>query len=73
MADCTLLQGCLFFNDKMGGTPATAEIYKKRYCKGDPSGCGRFMIATTLGREKVPVDLFPNQTEQAKKIITDSK
>lgn len=67
MAECEKLPKCLFFNDKMADMPAMAEIFKKRYCLGDNSKCARLTVAVT-GR-LVPVDLFPNQMDVAKKII----
>ncbi len=69
MADCKLLSGCIFFNDKMASRPGTAEIFKKKYCKGDNSDCARFMVFEALGRPKVPADLFPNQADRAKQVI----
>ncbi|MBU1043584.1 MAG: hypothetical protein KJ915_04200 [Candidatus Omnitrophica bacterium] len=73
MGNCALLGGCLFFNDKMAAAPGTAGMYKKRYCIGDNSKCARYVIATTLGRDKVPADLYPNQAERVKKIISGKK
>ena len=32
-----------------------------KYCKGDNSGCARYMVFKALGREEVPLDLYPNQ------------
>lgn len=69
MADCECLGTCLFFNDKMPQMPALSSMYKKTYCTGDNEGCARHMIARTLGRPRVPPDLYPNQTDRAKKII----
>lgn len=69
MADCELLATCPFFQDKMADKPATAEMFKKQYCMGDNSTCARYMIFIELGREKVPPDLFPNQTGRAEKIL----
>jgi hypothetical protein len=69
MADCKLLSDCIFFNDKMANKPGTAEIFKKKYCKGDNSSCARFMVFEALGRPKVPKDLFPNQAGRAGEII----
>ena len=69
MANCELIEKCLFFNDKMGDKPGTAEMFKKRYCKEDNSNCARHMVVKAVGREKVPPDLFPNQVDQAKKLI----
>lgn len=69
MADCKLLETCLFFNDKMANMPSTAEVVKIRYCREENSGCARYMIYNAVGREKVPQDLFPNHVERAKQII----
>ena len=69
MADCELLEKCVFFNDKMANMPSTAEVIKMRYCREDNSGCARYMVYKALGRGKVPQDLFPNNTEMAKQII----
>ena len=69
MSDCELLAGCIFFNDKMADMPSTAEIIKIRYCRGDSSDCARFVVCKSIGREKVPQDLFPNQTDRARQII----
>ena len=69
MADCELLKGCLFFNDKIHNMPTLAEQFKEKYCRGDNSNCARYMTCKALGREKVPPDLFPNQLERAKGII----
>ena len=71
MADCELLKTCIFFNDKMQNMPSTAEVIKTRYCRGDYADCARFTIVKTMGREKVPQDLFPNQIEKAREIISD--
>jgi len=69
MADCELLQTCIFFNDKMKNMPGTANILKTQFCQSDNSSCARYMIFKALGREKVPMDLYPQQKEKAEKII----
>jgi hypothetical protein len=69
MADCELLEKCIFYNDKMKDAPATAEMFKKKYCRSDNSECARYMVFQALGREKVPPALFPNLTDEAKKIL----
>ena len=70
MANCELIEKCLFFNDKMANAPATASMFKKKYCEGDNSNCARHMVVEAIGREKVPSDLFPNQADEAKRIIS---
>jgi hypothetical protein len=73
MAECQLLAGCIFFNDKMQDKPGTAELMKTRYCRDNFAGCARYMIFEKLGRPKVPPDLFPNQTDKAAKLILASQ
>jgi len=69
MAECELLKGCIFFNDKMKVSDELAEMYKQRFCLGDNSKCARYTVFKKLGRENVPADLFPNMFERAKKIM----
>lgn len=64
MADCECLQGCPFFHDKMENMPAMSDILKKRYCHEDWVECARHQVFARLGREGVPSDLFPNQTDR---------
>ena len=69
MSDCELLKTCMFFNDRMANIPSTAEIIKLKYCRGDNAECARYAVFTVRGREHVPDDLFPNQTDSAREII----
>lgn len=69
MAECVCLSGCLFFNDNMASMPATAELLKARFCRGDSTGCARFMVFSRLGREGVPADLYPTQTDRAQQML----
>ena len=70
MADCQLLAGCIFFNDKMANKPGTAELLKTRFCRGEYERCARFMVFEKLGRPSVPLDLFPNQVDRANLIVS---
>ena len=69
MVDCELLEKCVFFNDKMANMPATADMFKNKYCKSDNSACARYMVFKALGREKVPPNLFPNMKDKAQEVI----
>jgi hypothetical protein len=73
MSDCTLLAKCIFFNDKMASMPAAADMMKKKFCLKDSSTCARYMVCTTMGREFVPADLFPNSVDRARAIIAKGK
>ena len=65
MAACEKLAKCPFFNDRMADMPATANIYKQKYCQDDFSRCARFFVSKKLGPDRVPADLFPNQMDKA--------
>ena len=67
--DCECLNGCLFFNNKMGTIPRTLELFKNSLCRGDSSQCARYMIFTALGKDKVPADLWPNDVERARTLL----
>lgn len=69
MADCELLRTCLFFNDKMANRPATAELLKDKYCRGDNSSCARYIVYKSAGRGSVPQDMFPPNIERARQIV----
>jgi hypothetical protein len=70
LADCELLQTCIFFNDKMANMPSTASLFKQDYCQNNFEACARYKVAKALGRLKVPADLFPNQQHRAQDIIS---
>ena len=70
MAYCELLAGCIFFNDKLTDLPAAADFLKNKFCRGDSSECARYVVYKTLGRERVPSDLFPNDISRAKQLIS---
>jgi len=72
MADCELLATCPFFNDMMPNRPATAKVFKKTYCNGSNAECARYIVLKAVGQEKVPSDLYPNQKERVKEIISSS-
>lgn len=72
MAMCECLESCPFFNDKMKNMPATANLYKNNYCKGDNTQCARYMIFKVSGSGAVPDDLFPNNVERANSILAQA-
>lgn len=73
MAECDIISECTFFNDKMANMPVTAEIIKRKLCRGDFSGCAIFRVAKAVGREHVPANLIPNQLERVEEIIAAVK
>lgn len=73
MAQCELVETCLFFNDQMSGQRQISAIYKMRYCRGDNSRCARYMVYRALGRAHVPPDLYPSDTLRAMEITGDKR
>ena len=73
MSACELTETCIFFNDQMANMPSTAAVYKKIYCGQDFDKCGRYLIYKAIGRENVPKDLFPNQSDRANEVIKACK
>ena len=69
MPDCELLGTCIFFNDQMAEMPSMSTIIKERYCRGSNVHCARHMMVRVLGRDSVPRDLYPSQTERAEGLI----
>ncbi|MBC9785691.1 hypothetical protein H1S01_14460 [Heliobacterium chlorum] len=69
MSICEKINKCPFFHDKMPNMPALAERFKQKYCQDHPQSCARYLVAQKLGGDKVPANLFPNQTERAHQIL----
>ncbi len=70
MPKCELLETCKFYNDKMEEYPSGVVSMRKRYCYKDNSKCARYIVYKELGREKVPKDLFPNDSKRAELIVS---
>ncbi len=73
MAECENLAGCPFFNSRMANMPVTAEMIKRKLCKGDFNNCARYIVSKAVGKEYVPLNLFPNQLDRAEEIINEVK
>lgn len=70
---CPNLSGCPFYNNKMPGDSALAKLYKKNYCESEYTKCARYRVSTELGKEHVPLDLYPNMFDRAEEIISKYK
>lgn len=70
MGECELFNGCMFYNNRMADMPVTADLMKNKYCRGDKEMCARYRVCKALGREKVPPNLFPNEYERAKELVS---
>lgn len=73
MPDCEKLNNCPFFNEKMPDTKGLGAMYKKKYCQGDNRDCARYVVFNELGKGNVPITLYPNMLDEAKKLIAEAK
>ena len=73
MAVCEKLQKCPFYNDKMSIDKGIGAMYKKRYCGGYKTMCARYIVATQLGANYVPNNLYPNMIDKAEKLLAEHK
>ena len=69
MAECELLVKCPFFNETLPHMPSTASFLKSKYCRRDYSKCARYTVRHAIGVEKVPTNLYPDETQRANLII----
>jgi hypothetical protein len=69
MADCECLAGCLFFNNKMKDNGGIGSMFKQKYCLGDNADCARYMVFKKFGKQRVPVNLYPNMVDRALEIL----
>jgi hypothetical protein len=60
MAQCDLIDSCLFFNSLLKDMPCTAEYLVNKYCKGDFTACTLYKYAKAIGKDYVPKYLYPN-------------
>jgi hypothetical protein len=67
MSECERLQTCPFFSGKIAAMPSVAELMKKCYCFGDKTKCARYQLV--LAGLPVPLDLLPNDNEQASRLL----
>ena len=72
MAQCEKLATCPFYQGKMNIESAIGKIYRRKYCEGDKTNCARYKVATALGKKFVPLDLYPNMTDRANKILQNN-
>lgn len=70
MSKCPSSERCPFFlNNKMTDLNGVTRLYKRRYCDGDNSECARWKIGSTIGKQYVPSDLYPNELSRALEIL----
>ncbi|MDA3850623.1 MAG: hypothetical protein PF447_05070 [Spirochaetaceae bacterium] len=64
MANCEIYDKCPFGQGKMTDTPDIDKL-KQEYCESNSLHCARYMVATSVGEDKVPGDLYPDEKDKA--------
>jgi hypothetical protein len=69
--DCENLSGCPFYKNKMPVDKGLGELQKMKYCEENKALCARYKVASSIGKENVPFDLYPHMVVRANKVIED--
>lgn len=71
MDRCEFQLSCSFYNDLKERSPAILKTIREDYCEGSYSECARFMVSSAHGPELVSKYLFPEDTQEACKILDE--
>ncbi len=69
MGECEFIQKCPFFNDRLDIKSDDIENLKNKYCRNNNLNCARYMVALSLGPDKMPPNLSPQEKERAYEVI----
>lgn len=72
MGECEFINTCPFFNDELEGRETDIEKLKNDYCRTNSLHCARYIVAITLGKERMPPNLYPDEKDRAYMIIAES-
>ncbi len=71
MGECEFIAGCPFFKGEMAGKDDQIEALKDNYCRSNSLHCSRYLVASAVGKENMPGDLFPDEKERAYLVIAE--
>ena len=62
MKKCSITDECPFFKDQLPKmhTAKEREDMRRKFCGGGSTQCARFIVASALGLDEVPGNLFPD-------------
>ena len=66
---CEILNCCRFFDEKMRDLPKTTAYIKQKMCLDDYRSCSRFRIFNKLREGQIPLELHPDDMEEAKRVM----
>lgn len=69
MGNCELAGSCRLFSVTLVDLPEVAFLMKARHCERESRDCARRLVGASLGSDRVPDNLYPNQTARANLLI----
>ncbi len=72
MGECEFTEGCLFYKGGMEADESRTAELKEKYCMSNSLHCSRFLVASAVGEDSVPGDLFPDEKEKAYIVIAEN-
>jgi hypothetical protein len=71
MSSCEYLSSCTYYNILKEKSPAILRYIKEEYCDSQYSECARFMVSKAHGPIHVPKYLFPEDIQEACKLLDE--
>jgi len=71
MNTCEFKSSCTLFNELKERSPAIHKAIKEDYCDSGYSECARFIVSRFHGPERVSKYLFPEDTQEACKMLDE--
>ncbi len=68
---CENMSDCPFYQGREHLSRNIDKLYRMKYCMNNKANCARYMLATAIGKEKVPRSLYPNMNKMAKLLISE--
>lgn len=71
MNTCEFLSSCIFFNELKERGSIILKPIKEDYCDSSYSECARFIVSRIHGPSRVSIDLFPEDMQEACKMLDE--
>jgi len=71
MNTCEFKSSCILFNELKERSPAIHKAIKEDYCDSGYSECARFIVSRFHGPGRVSKYLFPEDTQEACKMLDE--
>jgi len=71
MDTCEFQSSCAFYNELKEEKPTILKYLLDEYCDSGYSECARFMVSKVLGPRHVSRELFPEDMQEACKILDE--